>query len=77
MENANELYHIYTFSSGVIHEKHLGWRHRGTDTTIDLIHKSQNAPVPYHRMLHSEQKCKFVLNGALWDMEQVHSGICE
>ena len=23
----------------------------------DLIHKSQNAPVPYPTMLHSEQKC--------------------
>ena len=25
--------------------------------TIDLFHKSQNAPVPYPTMLHSEQKC--------------------
>ena len=25
--------------------------------TIDLIHKSQNAPVPYPTMPHSEQKC--------------------
>ena len=33
---------------------------------IDLIHKCQNAPVPHPTM-----------NGALWDVEQVHSGICE
>ena len=39
-----------------------------------LIHKSQNAPVPYLTMLHSEQN---VLNGALWDMEQMRSVICE
>ena len=42
---------------------------------IDLIHKSQNTPVPYPTMLHSEQKCAH-FDGALWDMEQVHSGIC-
>ena len=30
-------------------------RDRHTDT--DLIHKSQNAPVPYPAMLHSKQKC--------------------
>ena len=29
-------------------------------------------------MLHSEQKCEYAaLSGALWDIEQVHSGICE
>ena len=45
---------------------------------IEQFHKSQNAPVPYPTILHSEQKCAhFCLNGALWDMEQVHSGICE
>ena len=27
------------------------------ETTIHLIHKSQDAPVPYATMLHSEQKC--------------------
>ena len=27
------------------------------DEIIDLIHKSQNAPVPYPTMLHSKQKC--------------------
>ena len=35
------------------------------------FHKSQNVPVPYPRMHIS------VLNGAFWDMEQVHSGISE
>ena len=30
-------------------------------------------------MLHFEQKCAYisVLDGAWWDMEQVHYGICE
>ena len=43
---------------------------------IDLIQKSQNAPVPYPRMLHSEQKCAHFCSewsilgygtGAFWD----------
>ena len=47
--------------------------------SIEQYHNSQNAPVPYPTMLHSEQKCVHisVLNEALWDMEQVHSGIYE
>ena len=45
---------------------------------IELIYKSQNAPVRYPTMLHSEQKCAHsVLNAALWDMEHVYSGIYE
>ena len=45
---------------------------------IDLIHKSQNAPVPYPTMLLSDKNVQIsVLNGALWDMEQVHSWIYE
>ena len=28
-----------------------------TFVSIDLIHKSQNAPVPYHTMLQSVEKC--------------------
>ena len=51
---------------------------KNIDTTIDLIRKSQNV------LLHIPQ-CSIqnrnvhisVLNEALWDMEQVHSGICE
>ena len=44
---------------------------------IDIIHKSQNAPVPYPTMLHSEQKCAHFcsewsivgyVTGALWDL---------
>ena len=44
---------------------------------IDLIHKSQNAPVPYTTMLHSEQKCAHFCSewsivgygtGAFWDL---------
>ena len=34
---------------------------------IDLMHKTQNVPVPYPTMLHSEQKCT---HKALWDIEQ-------
>ena len=46
----------------------------GTEA-IGLLHKCQNAPVPYPTMLHSEQKCDIsVLKGAFWDMEQVYSG---
>ena len=46
---------------------------------IDQFHKSHNPPVPYPTMLHSEQKCAHFCSecGTLWDMEQVHSGICE
>ena len=45
---------------------------------MDLIHETQNATVPYPTKLHVEQKCAHsVLNGALWDMEHVHSWICE
>ena len=41
--------------------------------TIDQFNKFHNAPVPYPTMLYSEQKCVIisVLNGALWDIEQV------
>ena len=43
----------------------------------DLIHKSQNAPVPYPTMLHSEQKCAHFCSelsivgygtGTFWDL---------
>ena len=52
----------------------------------DQINKSQNAPVPYPRIPHSEHKCAHscsvsehisVLNGVLWCIGQVHDGICE
>ena len=43
-----------------------------TRTPIDHFHKSQNAPVPCTTMLRIS-----VLNGALWDIEQVLSAICE
>ena len=46
------VYSIYSFS------KYLGIG------AIDLIHKSQNALLSYHTMLHSEQKCA---HGAFWD----------
>ena len=44
---------------------------------IDLIHKSQNVPVPYPTMLHSEQKCAHFCSewsiagygtGTFWDL---------
>ena len=44
---------------------------------IDKFHKSQNAPVPHPRMLHSEQKCAHFCSewsilgyatGAFWDL---------
>ena len=44
---------------------------------IDLINKSQNAPVPYPTMLHSEQRCAHFCSewsivgygtGAFWDL---------
>ena len=44
---------------------------------IDQFHKSQNAPVPYPTMLHSEQKCTHFCSewsivgygtGAFWDL---------
>ena len=44
---------------------------------IDQFHKSQNAPVPYPTMLHSEQKCAHFCSewrimgygtGAFWDL---------
>ena len=45
--------------------------------TTDLIHKSQNAPVPYLTILHSEQKCRYICSewstvgygtSAFWDL---------
>ena len=33
------------------------WKPRDVIMSIDLIHKSQNAHVPYPTILHSEQKC--------------------
>ena len=42
------------------------------------IIKSHNAPVQYHTIHHSEQNVLIsVLNVALWDIGQVHCGICE
>ena len=45
-----------------------------------LIHKSQNAPVSYSTIFHWKQYRNVhisILNETFWDMEQVHSGICE
>ena len=51
---------------------------------IDQSHKSNNAPYYIPQCMHIPQ-CTIqnrnvhisILNGALWDMGQVHSGICE
>ena len=49
----------------------------------DLIHKSHNALFPHPTMHHSQCTIKnrnvhiSVLNGVLWDMEQVYCVICE
>ena len=52
-------------------------RHCSRWVPIDLIHKSQNAPVPYPTMQHPEQKCAHFCSeccivgygtGAFWDL---------
>ena len=47
--------------------------------TKDQIHNSHNAPVPYSTIHHfGTEMCTFLFqSGALWDMGQVHCGICE
>ena len=54
--------------------------------TIDLIHKSHNAPVPYPTMHHSEQKCAHFCSewcivgyetGALWDLWDWSIKLCQ
>ena len=52
--------------------------HKISGLLNDLIHKSQNAPVPYPTILHSEQKCvHFCSEWSIVDMKQEHSWICE
>ena len=47
-------------------------------TSIDQIRKSYNASVPYPTITRLKINMHIsVLNGALWDMGQVHCGICE
>ena len=49
-------------------------------TSINMLHKSHNAPFIFPTMHHSVQYRNVhisVLNGALWDMEQAHCRICE
>ena len=65
-------------NTGVIHEMPTGFcRGLFCCCPIDLIHKSQNAPVPYPTMLYSEQKCAHFCSewsivgygiGAFWDL---------
>ena len=47
--------------------------------TIDMLHKSHNAPGPYPTMEHFvTEMCKFLLqNGALWDICLSHCGNCK
>ena len=51
--------------TSVVYSIYLFSKYNGI-AEIVLIHKSQNAPVSYHTMLHSEQK-----------HAMVHSGICD
>ena len=45
---------------------------------IDQFHKYHNAPVPYPQCtIQSKNAHISALNDALWDMKQVHCGICE
>ena len=46
---------------------------------IELSQKSHSAPVSYPKMHHIEtEMCTFLFQSdALWDMGQVHCGICE
>ena len=46
--------------------------------SVDLIHESHSAPVLYPTMHYAEQKWHISdLNGALWNMGQVHCAICD
>ena len=58
----------------------MSWRHH--IIRIDLIHKSQNVPVPYPTMLYSEQKCEHFCSewsivgygtNASWDLSIAHN----
>ena len=61
MSNANytaDLFSVIKCSKtlpSAIHRKSILWSMHMV--SIDPIHKSQNAPVPYPTVLHSEQKC--------------------
>ena len=53
-----------------------------SSASIELLHKSQHAPVPYPTMLYFvTEMCTCVhisvTNGALWDISLMHCGICE
>ena len=56
--------------------------HCFTVCNVDLIHKSHNAPLPYptmHYFITEMCTCVHILlqNCELWDMGEVHCGICE
>ena len=65
-------YHSVTIHNNLREKQNAAQRQRN-----DPIHKSQNASVPYHTMLHSEQKCAHFCSewsnvgygtGAFWDL---------
>ena len=65
------------FGNIKIHLHFLSFHVVAMAQVIDLIHKSQNAPVPYPTMLHLEQKCAHFCSewsilgygrGAFWDL---------
>ena len=71
-------HHVISRNSRYIAKRVLLFQHTTECHRIAQFHKSQNAPVPYLTMLHSEQNAHIsVLHGALYYMELVHSGICE
>ena len=64
---------IVSWNRNSVHIRAWRWQ----QDTIGLINKSQNAPVPYPTMLHSEQKCAHFCSqwnlvgygtGVFWDL---------
>ena len=63
-----------TFNDGARNTKQQKYFHE-----MDQSHKSHNAPVPYATIHHIGTEIYTFLfqGGVLWDMEQMHHGICE
>ena len=56
------------------------WARVAIAAAVDMIHKSQNAPVPYPTMIPASIQNRnihiSVLNGALWDSGKGRPGMC-
>ena len=62
------------FSEASIHFQISGMK----EDLMEYSHKSHNATPPYpHYIIQNRNVHISVLNGVLWDMGQVHCGICE